>query len=524
MSVGLDKWLGQRSIRFKLTAAFSLVISGIVLFQVLYFPVRQSQQAMGALSAKGRSLARLLTSALGPSFATGDRLAAAEVLRTAASDPDLAYLLLLNADGSRIAAHNAEQAPTFGVHDRAMFDPGAGGLREERSGDRIVVFATVSAGDDQKRPPGVLVAGFTTESIRLERWANQSAAVAIGIACLAAGLALTVLITRNLGKRLERLGALAETVERGELKRAVIDAQGLEAADEIGEMSRGYVTMVRSLDELAARAQAVAEGDLSITLESRGELADAFRSMLGSLRRLVGEIGTSSHKIDVTLSGVVAAARQQENAATEQASAIEETRITMDSLLESSRSIAKSSELVLSNAEMTLRNNKLVAERYAQLSAQVQRITEILELIKDIANKSDLLALNAALEGTKAGEAGRGFSLVAAQMQRLAENVMASVQDIKKLVADIREASQAAVLATEEGTKLADATTEMARQIRLITQQQQTGTEQVTQSMDEAAGQLAQTVSGIKQMTDSMQSLTALAGRLTELVRSFRLA
>src|SRR4029077_20627123 len=122
-------------------------------------------------------------------------------------------------------------------------------------------------------------------------------------------------------------------------------------------------------------------------------------------------------------------------------------------------------------------NSQVVAERIAALSGHTRRISEILEVIKDIANKSDLLALNAALEGTKAGEAGRGFSLVAAQMQRLAENVMGSVQDIKKLVADIRDASQAAVLATEEGTKLADATTEMARQIRLITQQQQTGTE-----------------------------------------------
>src|SRR6185436_3126497 len=165
-------------------------------------------------------------------------------------------------------------------------------------------------------PGGILVAGFSPKSIHDERSTNQLAALAIGLVCLGIGLAMTVFIARELGRRLERLGALAERVEQGDLKRAAADAQGLESADEIGQMSRGYVQMVKSLTELAARAGAVADGDLSVSLETQGELADAFRAMLGSLRRLVGEIATSSHKIDVTLTQVVAAARQQENAAT----------------------------------------------------------------------------------------------------------------------------------------------------------------------------------------------------------------
>ena len=84
----------------------------------------------------------------------------------------------------------------------------------------------------------------------------------------------------------------------------------------------------------------------------------------------------------------------------------------------SAHKIAESSNDVLKNAELTLETHDIVGHRIAALIDHTQRINELLELIKNVSNKSEILALNAALEGVKAGEAGRGFSLVAAQMQR----------------------------------------------------------------------------------------------------------
>jgi len=178
---------------------------------------------------------------------------------------------------------------------------------------------------------------------------------------------------------------------------------------------------------------------------------------------------------------------------------------------------------VFQNADKTMSSNRLIAERIEKLNSQTQRITEILEVIKDIANKSDLLALNASLEGTRAGEAGRGFSLVAGEMRRLAEDVMGSVKAIKKLVGDIHESSHAAVMATEEGIKLSKQTTDSARQISLITQQQQSGTAQVTQSMDELSGLLGQSVVTSKESTTAAQELMQLSEHLRFHVFSFKL-
>ena len=86
-----------------------------------------------------------------------------------------------------------------------------------------------------------------------------------------------------------------------------------------------------------------------------------------------------------------------------------------------------------------------------RLNKRVQQIGKVVEFINEIADKSDLLALNAELEGTKAGEVGRGFSLVAAEMRRLAENVITSTRAIEQLIEEIRDATNAAVMATEAG-------------------------------------------------------------------------
>jgi methyl-accepting chemotaxis protein len=273
-------------------------------------------------------------------------------------------------------------------------------------------------------------------------------------------------------------------------------------------------------------ARCIASGDLAppeMTLLGSDEMSEAFRVMLHNLRTLVSQIQDISVQMNSSSTQVFTTARQQQLSASQQAGVIEQTRRTMDSLLESSRAIAESAEGVLKNAESTLGTNRLIAQRNDQLFAHVHRIAEILELIKDIANKSDLLALNAALEGTKAGEAGRGFSLVAVQMQRLAENVMGAVQEIKRVVADVTAAGQAAVLATEEGTRLSELTTQSARQIRLITQQQQTGTEQVSRSMDGASQQLSDTVSGIADTTQAMKALTELSEQLGGRLGAFKL-
>ncbi len=292
-------------------------------------------------------------------------------------------------------------------------------------------------------------------------------------------------------------------------------------------------------------------------------LVEGIGRVVGTLKTFVKEMSEAALRLSSSAHEVLAASTQHESASTEQAAAIHETTATMEELKHASAQIAENAGAVARVAEETLgaaRSGKdaisefvvamqqirsdglAVVESIAKLSKRVERIGTVVDVIDEIADRSDLLALNAALEGSRAGEAGRGFSIVAAEMRRLAENVMDSTKEIKNLIAEIREATQAAATAadasrkaTEEGERLGavasgsvegilsgvQETSDAARVINLATQQQRTATEQVVASMGEIEEVTRQTTQASKQATGASTELTGLASRLAELIKRF---
>jgi len=240
-----------------------------------------------------------------------------------------------------------------------------------------------------------------------------------------------------------------------------------------------------------------------------GNIARPIRSVAKRLTRLSRDL--------------VDSARSQESAGMQQAAGIEQTRHSMELVLASAQQIAERSSAVLGNAERTVAGNRDVALRIKELDSHAEKAAEILVAIMQVADRTDLLALNAALEGTKAGEAGRGFTLVAAEMRRLAESVMESVAGIRRLMNDMRTASHVAVQAGQEGIALSEETTRSARDIALVTQQQRRATEQVGQSMDDMAATVTDAMARTRQTAANAAELAAAAVQLGTLVDSGRL-
>ncbi len=235
-------------------------------------------------------------------------------------------------------------------------------------------------------------------------------------------------------------------------------------------------------------------------------------------RRITAPILSAAKELSQVSAVLGMAARDQEATAAEEAAAVAETRRSMETLLDSAQQIADRSSEVLGNAERSTNGSQQIAARIGTLNEMAEKVTELLSIILQIADKADLLALNASLEGTRAGDAGKGFALVAAEMRRLAENVVDSVSSIRLLMKDMREASQAAVQASQEGTKSSTATTHSAREIALLTQEQRQATEQVIASMDEMGDILDHTLKGIQRTTSSAERLTVLASHLVQVV------
>jgi methyl-accepting chemotaxis protein len=293
--------------------------------------------------------------------------------------------------------------------------------------------------------------------------------------------------------------------------------------DEVGALARNYNIMLEQLRLLARRTNEVSKGALDVEIDVRGDLGDAFRGQVESLREIVGHIARSAAQLASAASEMYAATQEQEATAQQQSVGVEEVSRTMASLLVAATHVTESTMGVLTRAERTRETTTRTAERIAELSAHASRIGEILETIREIADRSDLLALNASLEGTRAGEAGRGFALVAGEMRKLAERITASVIDIKKLVSDVRASVSSTVIATEESTRLAEGTTESARQINLVTQQQRSGTEQAGQSMRDVASMITQSLAATQQVRSLAEDLKVQADNLNGLVARFRL-
>jgi methyl-accepting chemotaxis protein len=350
-----------------------------------------------------------------------------------------------------------------------------------------------------------------------------------------------------------------------------VNAAAAHVEEEV-RMSRLRIEAVTSGVDAAIEAMVrlVIEGDLSGTL--RLGVADAALTpliagvgqVMETLKKFVTEIREAALQLSTSSAEVLAAATQNESSTSAQASALHETTATMEELKGASHQIAENAQMVAAIAEQTLsgarqgegaikafmtsmenvRHNAIeVDDAIAKLSKRVERIGTVVEVIDEIADRSDLLALNAALEGAKAGDAGRGFSIVAAEMRRLAENVMESTKEIKNLITEIREATHAAKEASDgnkkmagEGEKLGgnamqsvtgilsgiQETSDAARVIHLATQQQRTATEQVVQSMSEIEEVTRQAQSGSKQATGAASELTKLAERLADLVKRFK--
>jgi hypothetical protein len=291
-----------------------------------------------------------------------------------------------------------------------------------------------------------------------------------------------------------------------------------------------------------------------------GEQSEAlFHSNQKLLEKNIQQIELGS-ELSTAASQLLAASHQQASGATEQASAVSEVSTTIEELGSTARQIAIAAEQVAEASGQTLENlsegqdavdNSIqamerirgrvqdVSTRVLNLGERSQQIGEIIDLINDLSDETHLLALNAAIEAAGAGEHGRRFAVVAAEVKSLANRALAAAKEVKGVIAEIQQATNAAVLAAEEGGKevergvelahsagqvmnnivmVAERTAQSSAEISLATAQQQSASEQVVETMREIADVARQTAAGSRQMAESAQMLTAIAERLHGIV------
>lgn len=293
--------------------------------------------------------------------------------------------------------------------------------------------------------------------------------------------------------------------------------------DEVGRLLRDFNGFLDVLQELSDASRVVAAGNLTLRLERPGDLHDAFRGMLAQLRDAVGRIRQTSLELGSAAVEIQAVTSENERALSEQARTLERITQTVSLLANAAREVDDAAAQVRADADSTLANSDATIAAITELDSETGTIDELLGTIRDVAARSDLLALNGALEATRAGESGRGFMLVAAEMRRLAEQVSGIAGDVGERVGDINRAGATTVDRTRSGRALAERTTAAGRQISVLTETQRADTERLFESIKSFAHALGETSRAISQTRKAATGLRSLALELQRLTAGFEL-
>ncbi|RLB56260.1 MAG: hypothetical protein DRI34_09400 [Deltaproteobacteria bacterium] len=545
------KW----SIRWKMAAGFSLVLFLSVTVLLTYFIGKQRHALKSGLEARVTTVANMLSWSLvilvDAAAVTGDVKPIEEVIESARQDSQLVGIRVENASGTRLA----------GFDDKALTGTDTNShFKTTRFTDDLLLLNMPIRKDDNNI--GVLRMGYSLAGLHSEQRQLLLTGLGIGLVTLLAGILLAFAIGHRISRPLVRMTSTFKRMAEGDLNQQPVRESG---ADEIGFLARAFNELLQQLKDLSQLAQAISQGDLTHTIKTKGDLADAFRRMTASIVEITSSFNQMAARMDSRISEILTTAKEQEAGAAQQAAAVTEVTSTMEELAATARQISQNAESVTSSAEEASRavtdgrealfafvksmnsietGNKTISDNIVGLNRHVQQIRGIIDIINDIADRSDLLALNAALEGTKAGEAGKGFLLVAAEMRRLSENVFNSTAEIKQLITEVTEATNATVMAnesglraTQEGTERAaeaeqafgrivetiEETSRAAKQISLATQQQHTGTDQIVSAMGEVANVSQQWLNGIRSTTQAVSELSTTAAQLRQLVSRYRL-
>jgi methyl-accepting chemotaxis protein len=360
-----------------------------------------------------------------------------------------------------------------------------------------------------------------------------------------------------------KISATAKSIAVGELDGENISPR----KDEIGVLMQSFNQLIASTREIAAVADQIAEGDLTVDVHPRSQgdvLGNALANMAKNLREQMEEILDGSNVLAASISQILTSTTLLASSSVETATAVTQTATTLEEVKQTAIVSAQKAKEVSGGAQQivsTVQSGQAsaqeaadgmthiqeqmasIAESIVRFGEQSQAIGEIVSAVDDLAEQSNLLAVNAAIEATRAGEEGKGFGVVAEEIKSLAEQSKQATGQVRTILNDIQKATGTAVQAAEQGSKavetgvdqcmrageairaLNDAVTEAARnamQIAASSQQQLVGVDQVAGAMVSIKQASTQNVSSTQQVETVVHDLDEVGQRLKGLVEMYR--
>jgi methyl-accepting chemotaxis protein len=283
-------------------------------------------------------------------------------------------------------------------------------------------------------------------------------------------------------------------------------------------------TLVTAMNEIAAAADEIANGNLTVELRERSpqdKLMQALAAMVAGLTRTVSDIRAIAGEVSAASQSISTASIQVSKGASAQAAAAEEASSSMEEMVSNIKQNADNAQQTDKIANKSAKDAQESGKSVLEAVAAMKEIANKISIIEEIARQTNLLALNAAIEAARAGEHGKGFAVVAAEVRKLAERSQKAAGEINQLSATTLKVSEKSGEMLDKLVPDIQRTAELVQEITAASKEQDTGAEQINKALQQLEQVIQQNASASEEMASTTEELTGQSDQLVSALSFF---